>query len=210
MELEQHILGFCREGDVPGELIPYVYFEYLRSREACRVVPVLHHNAMDILSLACLAAIVPAAFRTRDAEALGRLGVRRGEDLLGIARWLVAAGEREPGLAMMKRAIAAGLPDRLLFRAQWEVAALEKKARRPQAALAVLSELAGFQNAFRVNALEELAKYYEHRERNYALALEFTLQALDSGPAEELTPALERRKTRLERRLAKPRPQRLL
>src|SRR5947208_8106614 len=54
IQLEEHILGFVREGDLPGDLIPYVYFEYIRSREAHRMVPVFHHNAMDILTLACL------------------------------------------------------------------------------------------------------------------------------------------------------------
>ena len=34
VELENQILGFEREGDLPGEMIPYVYFEYLRKREA--------------------------------------------------------------------------------------------------------------------------------------------------------------------------------
>lgn len=206
MQLEEQILGFYREGDIPGELIPYVYFEFVRSREACRVVPVLHHNAIDILSLACLAAIVPAAFRTKDADALSRLGVRRGEDLLGISRWLVAAGEQEPGLDMMKRAVQAGLPDRLLCRALWDIACLEKKAQRHPAALAVLTELAGFPNAHRADALEELAKFYEHQERNYVLALEFTRQAFEVEP----NSALLHRRSRLERRIAKPRAGRLL
>jgi len=31
MQLEEQILGVYRDGDLPGELIPYVYFEYLRS-----------------------------------------------------------------------------------------------------------------------------------------------------------------------------------
>ena len=64
VDLENQILGFEREGDLPGEMIPYVYFEYLRKREASRIVPILHHNAIDILTLACLTAIVPRAFQS--------------------------------------------------------------------------------------------------------------------------------------------------
>jgi uncharacterized protein len=206
IHLEQQILGFQREGDLPGELIPYVYFEYLRSREAGRVVPIFHHNAIDILTLACLTAIVPSAFRSSDAESLARVGVRRGEDLAGIARWLLAAGQVEEGLALLKRAVDAGLPDILLFRTLLDIAQLEKKLGRLNAALSVFTELAGCRNAHRVTALEELAKYYEHEERNYVLALEFTLQALQYDPSDELY----RRRTRLERRLSKPRPRRLL
>jgi tetratricopeptide (TPR) repeat protein len=199
MQLEQQILGFQREGDLPGELIPYVYFEYLRSREAQRIIPILHHNAIDILTLACLTAIVPAAFRSTEPESLSRLGVRRGEDLLGIARWLVAAEQFEEGLGLMKRAVDAGLPDRLLFRSLWDIALLEKKLNRPHAALSIFTELAGCRNDFVVPALEELAKFYEHEERNYALAIEFTNQAFRYQPKPELL----HRKARLERRLSK-------
>lgn len=206
VQLEEQILGFHREGDLPGELIPYVYFEYLRSREAGRLVPVFHHNAIDILTLACLTAIVPAAFRRSDHESLASVGVRRGEDLTGIARWLLSAGQSEEALDLMKRAVAAGLPDALLFRTLLDVGLLEKKLGREHAALPVFVELAGCRNAHQVAALEELAKYYEHRERNDALALEFTNQALALLPGD----ALRQRQARLERRLAKPRSRRLL
>ncbi len=165
MQLEQHILGVCREGDLPGELIPYVYFEYLRSREAQRLVPIFHHNAIDILSLACLTAIVPAAFRKTDYESLTRAGVHRGEDLAGIAGWLLAAGECEPALELLKHAVEAGLPDRLLFRALWDIALLEKKLERPAAALRAFEELADCRNDYRVRALTELAKHCERDRR---------------------------------------------
>jgi len=62
VELENQVLGIERQGDLPGEMIPYVYFEYLRTQEAHRVVPILHHNVMDIATLACLTSIVPWAF----------------------------------------------------------------------------------------------------------------------------------------------------
>jgi hypothetical protein len=90
-----------------------------------------------------------------------------------------------------------GLPDDLLFRTLWDIAATEKKMEREPAALAVYTELAGCRNAFRVRALEELAKHYEHRERNYSMALEMTLSAL----AFEETAGLRRREVRLKGRL---------
>ena len=206
VQLEQQILGVFREGDLPGELIPYVYFEYLRSREAQRLVPIFHHNAMDILTLACLTAVVPAAFRNTGVDALMNMGVRRGEDLVGIARWLLSAGEMEKSLELLKRAIDLGLPDKLLFRSLWDVAALEKKLARPTAALQIYTELAGCRNDHRVDALQELSKYYEHDEKNYAVALEFARQALEF----ERTDSLIKRADRLTRRLAKPRARRLI
>jgi uncharacterized protein len=205
VQLEQQILGFEREGDVAGELIPAVYFEYVRSREARPLIPIFHHNALDILTLACLTAIVPAAFRSTDAAALSRLGVRRGEDLAGIARWLLSAGELGPALELYKRAVDANLPDTLLFHTLWQIAQLERKLGNSNAALRLYTELAGCRNAFRPIALEELAKYYEHEERNYALALEFTRQAIGYEPSDART----HRRERLERRIAEPRARKL-
>src|ERR1035437_9395228 len=76
-------------------MIPYTYFEFLRTQEAFRVVPIFHHNAIDILSLACLTAIVPFAFRSPEDAPL-----RRGPDLIGLARWLDQAGRREEALSL--------------------------------------------------------------------------------------------------------------
>jgi hypothetical protein len=55
-------------------------------------------------------------------------------------------------------------------------------------------------------ALEALAKYYEHRARNYSLALEMIRSARELADSEDLA----RRQARIERRLAKPRTGRLL
>jgi uncharacterized protein YprB with RNaseH-like and TPR domain len=184
-QLEQQILGVERQGDLPGHLIPSVYFDYLRDQHASRLVPLFHHNAIDILTLACLTAIVPAAFRHTDR-------ITRGEELAGIGRWLMNSGELQQALDVFKRAVDAGLPDRLLFRALWDLSSLEKKLGHPQAALALLNEIAGCRNEYRVPALEELAKYYEHKEPDFSLALKFTHQALTHESSENLVRRHER------------------
>lgn len=193
VELEGQILGVHREGDVPGELIPYLYFDYLRKKEIARLVPVFHHNAIDILTLACLTAIVPYAFRDPD-----QVRWAHSSEMIGLARWMRKEERLEEALAWMKKALTGALSDDLMFRTMWDVARLERKLQREAASIAMLVELAQCRNAFRVQALEELAKYYEHRERNYRMAMEFTLEAIryeDSGD-------LRHRAQRLERKLA--------
>jgi uncharacterized protein YprB with RNaseH-like and TPR domain len=194
IELENQILGFEREGDLPGEMIPYVYFEYLRKREAARIVPILHHNAIDILTLACLTAIVPRSFQSPEDAPL-----THGSEMVGLARWLCRCEQYDKAITLFRKALDKDLSDDLLFRTLWDVARLEKKLGREDAALAVYTDLAGGRNPFRLAALEELAKFYEHKERNYPMALEFTLTALTYCDSD----ALRHRKSRLERRLAK-------
>lgn len=200
VDLENRILGVERQGDLPGEMIPYYYFEYLRTGQAFQLVPIFHHNVMDIVSLACLTAIVPFAFR-----APSEAGVRHGADLVGLARWLLEGERREEALALFRRAVEMGLPDHLLFRTLWDIGRVEKKLGRDPAALAAFTDLSVSRNPFRALALAELAKYYEHKESNLGMALEMTRSAL----ALEDTPALRRREERLKRRLAGPRSRRL-
>ncbi|MBM3810551.1 MAG: hypothetical protein FJW20_02830 [Acidimicrobiia bacterium] len=184
-DLEAEVLGYLREGDVPGHLIPLLYFDFLRTRAAMRLVPVFLHNALDILTLACLTAVVPWAFR--DAT---QLPIRHPAEMVSLGRWLRAAGQLEQALALFRRA-ADGLDrDDLLFRTLWDTALLEKKLGRPQQAITLFHDLALVPNPHRLSALEELAKHYEHRERNPSLALEFAEQAMQLGAGE---PALRRR-----------------
>jgi uncharacterized protein len=200
VDLEARILGFERVGDLPGEMIPYVYFDFLRSQRAFRVVPIFHHNAIDILTLACLTAIVPLAFRSPESA-----GLRHGADCIGLARWLEQADRCEEALRLYRRAVEMGLPDDLLFRTLWDIGGIERRQGRHDAALAVVSELAASRNPFQVRAFEQLAKHYEHREKNYVMALEMTLQAL----AFEDTPGIRRREQRLKDRLDRPKARRL-
>ncbi len=200
VDLENQILGVERQGDLPGELIPYVYFEYVRTHEIFRLMPVFHHNAIDILTLACLTAIVPRAFH-------GQCGVfawRRN----GWPCALVAASRaaRKCARALFARPSRRIFPDDLLFRTLWDIAALEKKLGREHAALPVLTDLAASRNPWRGAAYVELAKYYERRERNYALALEMTRSAQELEPSE----ALKRRAARLEKRIGAPKTSRLI
>jgi uncharacterized protein YprB with RNaseH-like and TPR domain len=192
VDLENEILGFERIGDIPGAMIPYVYFEYLRTKWIERLVPVFHHNAIDILTLACLTGIVPHAFK----DAMSRTN---GAELTGIARCLVQAGEIDRALPLFKRAVESGLRDDLLFRTLWDIAKLERKQGNTAAAQAIWIDLSESRNPFRVKAFAELAKHAEHFEKNCARALELTRTALSLEPSVEL----EKREQRLAQRIAK-------
>ncbi|MGD1072557.1 MAG: ribonuclease H-like domain-containing protein [Bryobacteraceae bacterium] len=193
VNLENQILGVEREGDVPGELIPYCYFEYLRTRRAFRLIPIFHHNVLDIVSLACLTGVIPEAFR--DPE---NIRVRHGTDLLGLARWLEMSGRMEEAHRLMRRAVDLGLPDQHLFRALFEAGGMEKKLGQEHAALATFTDLTLSPNPYRVKAYEELAKHYEHRERNFAMALECVRAARQTADSA----ALASRQQRLEKKCA--------
>ena len=190
--LETEVLGIEREGDVPGSLIPYLYFEFVRTGRASKLIPVFTHNILDIISLACLTAVVSQAHSTPEAMSL-----RHGSDHLGIARWLTQAGRHEEALKLFKRAIDRGLPDHLLFKTMLDLALLHKKLANETASLTLFTELTESPNPCRVRAYEELAKYYEHRERNYSMALEMATSARQECDTEEARHREDRLRQRL-------------
>ncbi len=52
--LEEHILEFKRQDDVPSAEVPGMYFEYLETGDLAGLEGVFHHNVLDIISLAGL------------------------------------------------------------------------------------------------------------------------------------------------------------
>ena len=49
--IEEAILGLSRETDLPGELVPEFYYEYLRTGNAGFLKPIVDHNRQDVISL---------------------------------------------------------------------------------------------------------------------------------------------------------------
>jgi hypothetical protein len=86
----------------------------------------------------------------------------------------------------MRRAVDMGLPDRLLFRALFDTGNLEKKLGLGHAALATFTDLSLSPNPWRCRAYAELAKHYEHREKNYRMALECVRAARSLEDSEPL------------------------
>ncbi len=202
IELESAVLGFLREGDLPGELIPYYYFDYLRTHDALKLVPIFHHNGMDIVTLACLTALVLSAAGDPESAPLAH-----PVDLYSLAAWVArmgrTPGSRESALRLYERALAAGLPEAVAWRARADLAALHKRARDYQSALPLWTELSDGPAGSRLPATEELAKYYEHRAHDYARALDWARAGLAAAAAPGDALPWKRRIRRLQNRLSR-------
>ena len=53
--LERYICGRNRAGDIPGRDIPHAYHQYVRTGDTRDVQAILHHNALDLVTLLQLA-----------------------------------------------------------------------------------------------------------------------------------------------------------
>ncbi len=198
--VEQHALGFARERDLPGALIPAVYFEYLRRKAPGELPRVFEHNRHDILSLAALAGwVADAVARAPVAE----LGV---DELAGLGR-LWEAADPDRGEACYRMALDRGLAsparERLLARLAWR----EKRRSRWEASRELWETAARGASVFDARPWEEMAKIHEHRLRDFAAARAVVTEALALARAHRaatvVVEALHHRLERLARRLAK-------
>jgi uncharacterized protein YprB with RNaseH-like and TPR domain len=198
--VEQHALGFLRERDLPGALIPSVYFDYLRRKSPGDLPRVFEHNRHDILSLAALAGWVADAVARAPGPDTG------AEELAGLGRlWEVADPNR--GEACYRTAIARGLAsplrERLLARLAWR----EKRRARWDASRTLWEEVARAARIFEARPWEEMAKIHEHRLRDFPAAQAVVTEAIEHARAHRapalVLDALHHRLERLTRRLAR-------
>ncbi|PYM20360.1 MAG: hypothetical protein DMD78_21815 [Candidatus Rokuibacteriota bacterium] len=194
--LESAVLGLAREDDVPGGLIPMLYFDYLRSRRAAPLCRVFEHNRADVLSLVALVGWF--------GRALADTSGVRPEELAGLGR-LWEPCDLERALGCYRAALEAGVPEPVARWARLRLAWWEKRAARWDAACE-LWEAARQHDLFDPRPWEELAKFHEHRARDLTAARAVVEDALGlartAGAASRVLEAFAYRLARLDRRLA--------
>jgi hypothetical protein len=194
--LERAVLGVQREDDVAGALIPALYFDYLRRRRAAPLARVFAHNRDDVLSLAALLGWFGAAL----AEPVPALSPA---EWAGLGR-LWEPVDLERALGCYRLALKAGLDGEFAHGVRLRLAWWEKRAARWEAAC-MLWELAAGHHVFDPRPWEELAKFHEHRRRDYVAAHSIVETALTrasaAGSPTRIVEAFAYRLTRLARRL---------
>lgn len=171
IELERRVLAVERDGDVPGELIPQIYFDYLRRSDPLPLVDVFRHNRYDLRALAAVLERLLQAVTEPRSVATEPL------DLFGLSRLLEVRRQVERSRELYERSLALGLPSSLEPTALRRLAALSKGTGDRQRA-AELWQRWSECDVVAVQPEIELAIYHEHHTRDYAAALEATGRAL--------------------------------
>lgn len=175
--LETQILGVIREGDVPGSLIPQLYFDYLRTGDAGPLVDVALHNRMDIVSLVSLAAwLGRMAADPFSPSPDGELVP--GDDLFALGRLYLSRGGFPAGIKCLEGARERGLTCVSEARLQRELSAAYKRVKAHREALAIWQEMTRGSGGLSLYPYVEMAKYYEHVAHDYRAAHEAAQQAL--------------------------------
>ena len=185
--VEREVLETGRDGDITGDQVPDIYFQYLRSGNADGLPMVFQHNLQDTVTLVHLFNLIDRMLaggelpRMVDRAALGRYLLDR-KNPSGIRH--LAQGHAEGDQAASK---LLGL--------------LYKRQNRWQDALDVWRSMAEKRS---IEAMVEMAKYFEHKAKELSTALHWTIEALgETPPGSPLFPDLIKRRERLQRKIAR-------
>lgn len=193
-ELERNVLALAPPGartgvpwdrgsDVRSEMIPQIYFDFLRGGSPAPMMDVFRHNQMDLRGLAALAGRILALLEDPEAA--------EGDafELYGVSKMVKRRGgdpespEAARARQLYESAIEAGLPGAIDRAARRELAALAKRAGDFDRATTLWGELIGSGNGQAAgndgfDAYEQLAIYYERHARQPQRAAELTKEAL--------------------------------
>ncbi len=188
--LEIEILGVERtQAEVPGWMIPELYFEYLRSGDARPLAGIFYHNANDILSLAGLFYYLAKMLGDPSGDP-----ALPGMDIAALARFYEELEDWITAIQLYERSLEQGLPKDFYIQTLGRFASLYRRQGNWDSAIYLWKKAAEQQQ---IEAYIELAKYYEHKQRDYIEAIKWTQNALDLALKTGINP-FERKKLMVE------------
>jgi uncharacterized protein YprB with RNaseH-like and TPR domain len=206
--IEAEILDLKREVDVPSCLIPQIYFDYLRTGELEPLVPVFHHNLYDILSLLNLSVTIDHLLEGKNINS-----IRDPLDLFSIGKIHRNLGNYQVCVKYLKQVLDENLQPEFESEVSLYLSFLYKKMGLFEDATQIWQNAAERSVLFPLRAHEELAKYYEHKQKKYHQALLLVDNAIshlncnssfsnEAARLRRLT-SFEYRRSRLEKKIKK-------
>ena len=171
--LEENVLEEYRSDDIPGAQIPAVYFKYLDDRDAGDIKRVIRHNELDILSMVSLLARLSAMLQSPMSQTDG------GYELLGLGRIFEANGKTDSMLECFEACTGS---EHYAIRSQAvkRLTGEYKRSGNYDRALEHWKAMESENTGFELFHLVEMAKYYEHKAKDFEFALILTEKALQN------------------------------
>ncbi len=201
--LEENILDFERMDDIPGHLIPGLYFEFLQNKDLKQLVPILEHNRYDILSLVTL-------FSHLKEIHLDNIENLTAHELYQMGRIREKDKNYESCITYLEKSIKNSEQKHLEYKAMKKLSWQYKRVDRHQEAVQIWQAMIK-KSSLDIFPYVEMAKFFEHREKDYEKALTYTNQAIElleknrviTNNYKKERDALEHRKERLIKKTCK-------
>ena len=192
--IESQVLGAPRHDDVPGWMIPDLFFDFLRDKNPVPLKGVIEHNRRDILAMVALCSHLQ---KILSAESVcdPHLGI-------GLARLWACLNQADRSDAFFKASLQNSKlcqPAKEKGMIYW---ARELRRRKKIQSAALLWRRVLTEFPYNLEATIELAKWLEHKEKDYRSALVLVECGLNTCTLTTLRKRdLEHRASRLRGRL---------
>ena len=159
--VEREILKVIRDDDVPGYLIPEIYFGYLRTKDARALKQVFEHNLQDILSLVAL--VSRMCFLVEDPLN----NTEYGMDIFSIGKMFDEEKRYEQSTHYYTEALKHNLAEEEALEILRLSSFAYKRQGKWEEAEEIWKEIIERSREYIYYPYEELAKYYEHYLKDY-------------------------------------------
>ncbi|MCJ1907407.1 ribonuclease H-like domain-containing protein [Planococcus ruber] len=199
--IEEEKLGFAREGDVPGYLIPPIYLDAVKSGYPDGLAKVLFHNELDILSLVSLY-VLSSDLLMEDLE------TETSGAYTNIGKWYADLKQYDQSAAYLEHvALERGSSAAM---ARYLLAIQKKRAGLHKEALRLFKEAAPhLRGTVEVEAWIHASKLYEHQLKDLkqaAIMAGFAKEASEHTQVRlSLVSDIVKRQARLEEKIRKKR-----
>lgn len=173
--VERDILGVIRENDVPGYLVPEIYFRYLKTKDARALKQVFEHNLQDILSLVALVSRMCVLVE----DPLNN--TEYGMDIFSIGKMFDEERRYEQSIHYYTEALKHNLAEEEVSEILRLASFAYKRQGKWEEAEKIWKEIIERNREFIYYPYEELAKYYEHYLKDYQKAETIVEEALNIG-----------------------------
>ena len=168
--IERQILNFHRKDDIPGAFIPNIYFQYLQDKNPVPLVKIFQHNILDILALA---ALFNQVIKIYEAPFINLTDV---SDLISLANSFKNLKKWDHAINIYEKLLEKDHNSKIKNEIAYQLSFNYKRLGKRE--LAAKSWNFVIANGFnKIEPFIELAKYYEHYNRDYKKAENIINQA---------------------------------
>ncbi|WP_236610202.1 ribonuclease H-like domain-containing protein [Planococcus halocryophilus] len=197
--IEEEKLGFVRQGDVPGYLIPAIYLDAVKSGFPDGLAKVLYHNELDILSLVSLY-VLSSNLLMEDMES------ETSGAYTNIGKWYADLKQYDQSAAYLEH-VTTDRGASSAF-ARYLLAIQKKRAGQHEVAVQLFKEAAPhLRGSIEIEAWIHAAKLYEHQLRDLdqaAIMAGFAKEASEhTNVRQSLVADINKRQARLEEKKRK-------
>ncbi|MFH2036349.1 MAG: ribonuclease H-like domain-containing protein [Candidatus Zixiibacteriota bacterium] len=195
--IEAKILDFRRHNDIPGALVPAIYFNWLNYDDVTDLTGVVQHNLYDIVSLFFL------MHHLEEIRINPEEKITEPDDVLSLAK-IIHAGKNHEDVCRTLESFnnITGYYDR--YDIMFFHSMAYKRSGQLDEAVSLWNKIAHSGSPESFSALVELSKYYEHKTKDCQRAIECALAAQEILPqAPSIRQDLKKRINRLNRKVCR-------